>query len=219
MVGRLPIVVCVDGETTLHQQINGVSWVFFASQAGNLMHYVRALELASKTFERTLCLEEDMIVSTDVAEVLGQINTDATFVCIGGGDNATGTPLGQTEHSYCPIGNIICRKDIERIVEYAQKRAWIGKSRPNHSSFALPAWWIGHDAVFHRFVLDCDATTEYADECYVGHIGVRGMDNDDPENIEAEMFCGKPSTWLNNAIELFASKRHKAFCPSSFIYR
>lgn len=209
-----PTVICIDGcdqkEAMRPFADDAEVLKIFDDHVGNLWHVVRSLKHAVNLgYDRMLFIDGDMIVRTDIFEMLKKAKPE-WFV------QSMESSLAPATCWFSPLGNVIMADNASKIVKYAESKEWVGLSRPGHE-MKMSSDYPGYDAVFCRYMVDNKLMSQHQVRSYVGHIGISGVDNDLPHMID-EMFEGKPSKWLANAIRLFNPADSKAFVPLDFIY-
>lgn len=212
-----PIYLSIDGPkyfTEFSTLFNRVSHVVpWDEHSGNLWHVVRSLDFVLQCgMDRILFLDGDCILRADALTSIPDKWDDDMFLSMVRNDNGP----EHTEHGFMPLGNVVTASKLKPILDYCHFVQWVGKPQPI-SKIPMTCDYDSYDAVFFRYMLDNKRTTRFRDKSYLGHIGACGVDYED-KAIESQLFAGPESEWLENAIRLFKTVKHRTFVPTNFCY-
>lgn len=216
-ISNWPIILSIDGSAHLADfapLFSRVAHVIpWASRAGNLNHVVRSLDfIAAAGYKRVLFMDGDCILRPDALSQLHE-TPEALFTSLTAiADGATLAPW------FCPLGNLITADRLQPLLSWVKAGAYVGLPHPvTHSPMAANE--SAYDAVFCAYLLARQQKTQFAARSFLGHIGLSGTNHAGTPELEAALFSGDPSTWLDNAAHLFDPVRHPAFRPENFRYR
>lgn len=172
-------------------------------------------------YDAVMWIEDDMLLRPDTLEVA------ATYKYPGL------VSLRESGHSgirYTPPPNLIGADTFDRLYNWILTMQYVGKWDPKRER-VIPDDIKSHDCVVGTWIHDENITVARPDKSYCLHFGVRGRNQgfdgkdatDAARRLEKKMFCGDPSTWIDNTLKMFKSLDgsdliHDVVYPKDFVY-
>lgn len=211
----------MEAEFQQIEHMRSIQEIKWGTRVGISKHIIRSfVHLISNKYDRILYLEEDFIVRSDILLNWPEINADDTFFSM-----QSVSPVVCSHTLYSPLGNVITADKAMPLIEYYLSGKWHGKPWPTPVCppvFLTPDMVDGYDAIFWTYLKDSNLKSMFRERSYVGHIGVNGThfhNSDESNQLEAEIFTGDPSNWLENAATLFKKRLDwRGFVPKDFVY-
>ena len=183
---------------------NSVVGKFSDTCLGILGNVVRSIRTPIENgASSVLYIEDDHLVRPDVLPPLRDADSDCFLVGLSG-------YTGEKQCRYFPKGNIIKPEDAQPLLEWIDKKEYIGvpfrQDRPDTPK--IDEHYSGHDYIFNAYMQTHNKYTSFLYGFYLAHIGLFGTNftkyNMPPEILELEdrMFAGEKEQWLDNIVAI-----------------
>jgi hypothetical protein len=169
-------------------------------------------------YDSIMWVEDDMLVRPDILKVAKTYKYPSLV---------SFREKGISMVRYTPPPNLIGKDTFNILYEWIQARKYVGlwdarRDRP------IPEDESGHDCVVGAWIHDYNITVCREPKSYVLHFGLRGKNQgqeptDEARRLEADIFDGKPSGWIENLLRVFkqldgSDPIHKIMYPKDFSY-
>ena len=164
-----------------------------------LWAHVTALEnVFSDGYNKCIYIEDDHIMRSDtIGYCLDYTPTEFILSLSGKG--------GKGQH-YRPMGNMITRDNFLELDRWVRDFQFVGLPRPNSPDQIMHPCWNGHDSVFYAFLIANNKLSEFANDYYIAHCGVKGIhfvyDQDGSGEMYNRMFEGDRTSWLDRIVKI-----------------
>jgi hypothetical protein len=164
-----------------------------------LWAHVTGLEhVFNSGYNRCIYIEDDHILRSDTIEYCLNYNPKQFILSLSG--------KGGTGSHYRPMGNMITKDNFYELDAWVRDFKFVGMIRPGHLQQIMHPCWNGHDSVFYAFLLANNKLSEFANNYYVAHFGIKGIHfvNQTPESLDMynKMFAGDRSLWLDRIVKI-----------------
>lgn len=163
-------------------------------------------------YEKVVYMDEDNLLCSTALEYLLASTSKAEFISTFYKAGTVETNELQSMHA-----NLINRKaDCESMVSFLREGKYIGRTNVLNGMpipKGIPVWDIPAFCWFR----DEGHKTKWADKPYCLNFGVCGMNFSNP-GLEARMFAGPRSGWLESVLMHNRTSKDPAFIPADFVY-
>lgn len=207
-IDEFPITVYVDGplpEEVLAEQQNviasfpGVSAEFTDTHLGICGNVTRAIRepIEKRGAPLVMYIEDDHLVRPDVLQVPLADESGCFFVGLS-------FFYEFKMCRYAPKGNVIRADNAMLLLDWIDRRQWVGMKVRKESDRILTEDYTGHDYIFNSYVVWHDKYTMFPNGYFLAHFGLfgsnfhRAMASEELLHLEERMFNGYREHWLDN---------------------